>query len=490
MSVVDEAEPRGDGGGHLDKGALGLLDSIVMGVAGVAPAYSIALVTPLIVLTVGLASPAALLWCGIPMFGISVAYYYLNKMGGDAGAAYAWVGKILHPYLGFICGWSLVISATIFMVEGSLPAGQATIQLFSAHAAGEAGWYTAAGVIWFLVMAYFVARGVRVTANAQWIMSTIEIGLLLVFLVWAFIHTPKVEHFSFSWLWFTHFGSGGKFADGALIAAFYYWGWDVSSNLSEETENSEENSGRGGMIGVIIVFLLFELFTIVMNMVLSEKAVAHSSNPLTLLGQVLGHSVGAKLMIIALMLSTIATLETTLIQSTRSLFSMGRERTIPSAFGRLHPSWETPVFATGVIVVISIVLFVASNFAGGISKVLTDGETAIDIEIMIYYALAGFAAFVAFRKLAIRSLKNAIVMGVFPLVGGAFMLYVFIAAISTGNVSGVALYLGLGGIVIGIVPLAYYARKGSDYYKQKPTLGRVVPTMDSGREPALETVAD
>ena len=53
------------------------------------------------------------------------------------------------------------------------------------------------------------------------------------------------------------------FVAGGLIAAFYYWGWDVSSNLGEETEDSEKNSGIGGIIGVLIVFVLFELFTIV-----------------------------------------------------------------------------------------------------------------------------------------------------------------------------------------------------------------------------------
>ena len=40
----------------------------------------------------------------------------------------------------------------------------------------HAGWVTLVGAIWFLVMAYFVARGVRITANAQWIMSSIEVA--------------------------------------------------------------------------------------------------------------------------------------------------------------------------------------------------------------------------------------------------------------------------------------------------------------------------
>ena len=33
---------------------------------------------------------------GIPMAGIAVAYSHLNKLGTDAGAAYAWVGRVLQ----------------------------------------------------------------------------------------------------------------------------------------------------------------------------------------------------------------------------------------------------------------------------------------------------------------------------------------------------------------------------------------------------------
>ncbi len=485
MAVVDEPSGSGEGpvgtdasgGQELDHGALHFFDSIVMAVAGTAPAYSISVSIPVLVGSVGLAGPAALLWCGLPMLGVAIAYWQLNKMGASAGAAYEWVGRIMHPYLGFIAGWCLVVSAIVFMVEGSLPAGQATISLFSQSAAGEAGWYTLAGVAWFLVMSYFVARGARITANAQWIMSSIELLLLVVFGVWAYFHHPHIENFSLSWLTFSHFGSAGTFATGALTAAFFYWGWDVSSNLSEETTNSESASGASGIISVIVCFLLFELFTIALNMNVSHAKLAGSTESLQILGRLLGNNVGAKLMIIALMLSTIATLETTLIQVTRSLFAMARADTLPAPLARIKPEWNTPVFATVVVVAIAMVLFVISNFAGGIYQILADGEYAIDLQITMYYALAGFAAVIGFHRYAFKSPKNVFLMFLFPLLGAGFMLYIFIEALVTGfggySDSTVAMLLGLGGIVIAIVPIWWYHRKGSTYLHQKPTWGRV-----------------
>ena len=474
VSDVGPAKRQRDAHEHsLERNALGFWDAIVMAVAGSAPAYSIAATTAAIVAAVGFAAPASLLWCGIPMMGIAVAYHHLNKLGASAGAAYEWVGRVLHPILGFFTGWGLVVSATIFMVAGSIPAGQVTLSLFSASAASHAGWVTFVGALWFLVMAYFVARGVRITANAQWVMSSVEVLLLAVFGVLGIFHHHKIS-FSPSWLGFSHFGSFNVFVAGALLAAFYYWGWDVSSNLGEETEDSHKNSGIGGIIGVLIVFVLFELFTICINMVMSQPAIqSSSSNVLEAYGRVIGGGFGAKMMIVAVALSTIATLETTLIQVTRSLFAMSREKTLPKAFGVLHPTWNTPVFATAVVAIVSIVFFALSQFLGSIGTVLSDAISSIGLQISIYYALAGFAAVVAFRRLLLKSVSNFLLMGVFPFFGAAFMTFIFIKSIP--GLSTVVLAIGLGGMALGFIPIVYYYLKGAEYLHQRPTLGSVLP---------------
>src|SRR3954449_5230019 len=136
----------------LRQGALGGFDSVVMAVAGSAPAYSIAATTAVLVGAVGLASPAALLYCAIPMLGIALAYSYLSRIDVNAGASYSWVGRTLHPFLGFISGWALVMSATIFMVAGSLPAGSMTLALLDDSLADNTALSTVVGAAWFIIM--------------------------------------------------------------------------------------------------------------------------------------------------------------------------------------------------------------------------------------------------------------------------------------------------------------------------------------------------
>ncbi|HEV7812468.1 MAG TPA: APC family permease [Leifsonia sp.] len=445
--------------------------SIVMAVAGSAPAYSIAATTATLVAAAGLASPAALLWCGLPMLGIAWAFMYLGRADVNAGAAYSWVGRALHPILGFFSGWALVVSATIFMVAGALPAGVMTVALFSPENSDNVLLVTAIGAVWFLVMAACVLLGVTITARAQWIMSVIEVAILFVFAIWAIIRAATSEHagpsFSWDWLSFAHFTGPGAFVAAALIAAFYYWGWDVSSNLNEETKDGHKSAGLGGIIGVIIVFVLFEVFTIATLVMLPAKTIeANSGNVLGVLGEVIWPGVGGKILIVAVMLSTIATLETTLIQVTRTLFAMGRDHTIPAAFGHSHKKWRTPAFATLVVVGVSLVLFIGSNFLGSVGEILGNAISSIGLQIAFYYALAGIAVVVAYRRVIFKSLKNFVFIGLWPGLGAGFMVWIFF--VSLPSLEPVVIGIGIGALALGIVPLVLFWKKGAAYFKRRP----------------------
>lgn len=451
-------------GRGLQAGALGTFDTVVMAVAGSAPAYSIAATTAVLVGAVGLASPAALLYCAIPMLGIALAFSYLSRIDVNAGASYSWVGRTLHPFLGFLSGWALVVSATIFMVAGSLPAGSMTLALFDENLAADTALSTLVGAAWFVLMLLVVLGGARLTVRAQLLMSGVELVILALFAVLAFFHTDNARAFDWSWFGFDQFDGVSGFASGALIAAFYYWGWDVTSNLSEETRNSRRTTGLAGLIGVGIVFLLFEVFTIAVNVVLSSTQIQENeANVLAVLGEEIWPGWGGKLLIVAVMLSTIATLETTLIQVTRSLFAMGRDRTMPSALGKVHREWNTPWVAIAVVGGVALVLFIASNALGTVGDILSDAISAIGLQIAVYYGLAGLAAVVAYRKMLLESVANFVFGGLWPLLGALFMFWIFIE--SLGGLSAAAVTIGVGGLAVGLIPMLWYWRQGSDYYR-------------------------
>ncbi|MEU3841389.1 APC family permease [Streptomyces sp. NPDC028635] len=452
------------GGRGLQAGALGMLDTVVMAVAGSAPAYSLAATTAVLVAAVGPAGPAALLYCAIPMLGIALAFSRLGRLDANAGAGYSWVGRTLHPFLGFLSGWALVVSATLFMVAGSLPAGSLTLALFDPGLADDTAPATLVGAGWFLLMLGVVLGGARLTARAQLLMSGVELAILALFAVLALGRFGHVPTFDWSCFGLGHFDGVSGFASGALVAAFSYWGWDVTSNLSEETRNSRRTAGPAGLIGLGVVFVLFEVFTVLANTLLTpEQIAAHGADVPAALGEVIWPGWGGKLLTVAVMLSTVATLETTLIQVTRSLFAMGRDRTMPAALGLVHRRWNTPWVAITVVGAVALALFVASTALGTVGEILADAIRAIGLQISVYYGLAGVAVVVAYRRTLLSSPGAFLLNGLWPLLGAVFMFWVF--AESLAELSGAAVAIGLGGLAAGLVPMLRYWRRGSEYYR-------------------------
>ncbi|MFI6683104.1 APC family permease [Streptomyces sp. NPDC050485] len=454
-------------GRGLQPNALSPFDTVVMAVAGSAPAYSLAATSAVLVSAVGLAGPAALLYCAIPMLGIVLAFGRLGRIDVNAGAAYSWVGRTLHPFLGFLSGWALVAAATIFMVAGSLPAGQLTLGLFDPALAQNTALATATGAGWFLLMLGVVLGGARLSARAQLLVSGAELVILAGFGAGALIRIGDgggVVAFDWGWLGFGHFDSVSDFAAGTLIAAFYYWGWDVTSNLSEETRDSRRTAGLAALIGVGLVFALFAAFTVAVNVLLTSGEIrAHQSNVLAVLGERIWPGAGGRLMVLAVVLSTIATLETTLIQVTRSLFAMGRDRTMPGALGTVHRRWNTPWVAITVVGAVALVLFVAANALGSVADIMADALAAIGLQTTLYYGLAGLAAVVAYRRTLTESISSFLLGGAWPLLGSVFMFCVFGASLT--RLSDAAVAIGLGSLLVGVVPMLWYWRQGSAYYR-------------------------
>ncbi len=454
----------------LRSGVLGLFDSTIMGIAGSAPGYSIAATTTALFGAVMYGGPAALLYCGFFMFGIVFAFKYLSQTDSHAGASYSWVRRALHPILGYLAGWAVVVAGLIFMVIATFPAGSSVLSLFSSSAASNKNWIVILGSLFFLLMVGAVAAGVTVTVTVQIVMSCIEVFLLLLFAVIAIFHTHHVVQFSWHWFSPSIFQQAGRsgfkvFVSGALLAAFYFWGWDVTANLNEETKNAKKTSGMGGIIGTICVFGLFEVFTVASNLVLTPAQLQDSNNAadiLAVLGQTVWHGTGGKLIVVAVLLSTVATLETTLIQVTRTLFAMGRDNTLPHKLGSVHPVRKSPLVATLTVAVISLGLFVGSLYVGSIQTILTAGYNAIGLQICLYYSLAGLSVVVLYRRQLFKSVGNFIFMGAWPLLGAIFMAFIFVKVIP--GLDNTTLWVGLGSLALGLIPMAYYWQKGSSYF--------------------------
>src|SRR5581483_9248391 len=239
MSTITTLTPASSREKGLKQGAVGLVGSVVVGIASTAPAYSLAATLGLVVAGgAGLKAPAIMLLAFIPMYFIAVAYKELNEAEPDCGTTFTWSTRAFGPIIGFMGGWGIVVSDIIVMANLAQIAGAYSFTL-----ANEVGihntldqstlWTTIAGVIWIAAMTWICFRGIEVSARLQYALLGIEILTLAIFAVVALVKvyahhaTAGSIHPALSWLWPGGLGMSA-IASTVLLAVFIYWGWDTA----------------------------------------------------------------------------------------------------------------------------------------------------------------------------------------------------------------------------------------------------------------------
>lgn len=464
--------PRGKKGGmerSLRRGALGLLDTAIMAVAGSAPAYSITASTAALAAAVGTAGPAAVWIAFLPMTGITIAFSQLNLWRSDAGAAYAWVGRAIHPALGFIAGWALLSLSTIFMVAAALPTGEATLDLIAPGQLHDVVWATVIGTAWFLAVLALVTCGITATAKVQIVLALLEIGALILVGGLAIWNSRLAPAAAFSWDWFfpSAFGTFDSFTAGMLVTVFYFFGWDVSSNLAEETANAKTAAGLGGIVGVLVIVALFLMAQVAVQMALTPGQIqANAANLLPALGHVALGSPWSAIAVVAVMVSAVATLQTQLLQCTRVLFSMARDGVIGEPMGWLHPRFQTPWLAGFAVASVSLLLLAASATVPSVNQLMSDLINAIGVQVSFYYALAGLACVWYYRKVLFSGWRVLVFAGIVPLCSALFVASVGLYELPQLGFR--VSVMSIGTILIGIVPLYYYRRRYNSRFYTGP----------------------
>jgi len=453
----------------------------VVAVSSVAPAYTLAATMAVLFLTVGIgyAGPAIIWISFIAVLFIAISYFHLNRRDPDCGASYAWLSKLISPYAGWFNGWVQVATSVLFCVSAPIVAGQYTLQLFnewgwiSAATAASVGTAAVAAAFWLALITFICIWGIRWTTNFQWALLIIEYVAVIGFSLWGIIKVA-VKHpagsTSFHWSWLNPGSIGGITAltAGVVLGAFFFWGWDTAANLNEESKNSTKTPGRAGVIAMFLLLLVFAMNIIAAQMLLPEKAwSAHQSTILLYFAQqAAGHWAGY-VMLIAVLSSTVATTQTTLLPAARITLSMSRDRVWPSVFGSIQGKLKTPMVGTLILAFLALLGIVMVSNVSSVTTVFAHLISSIGVLIAFYYGVTGLTCAWAYRKVAFQSARFFLTGILLPLLGGAALLYVGYQVIKQSGWSGagadiITLLLG-----IPLVIIARLTTRG-DFFKQKP----------------------
>ncbi|MFJ4280200.1 APC family permease [Streptomyces massasporeus] len=410
--------------------SLGVVDGVAIAASSTAATTSIAIGMGTIATVVGLQAPALLLLAFLPVLGIALAYARLNRSEPNCGNGYTWVGRSLGPWPGFLTGWVTLVGSVIFCAYTSAIMG--SVVLAFANKAGlhslagvaldptSTGVCTAVGLVILLALTVLAVTGVRGATRFQFALLVFEYAVLLGFCGWALITGDHAVSLS----WFNPFeiSSGTHFAQGMVLAVFFFWGWDAAFSVNEETKDPGD-SARGGLIALFAMLGLFLFASVAFQREMSlAELVRNGPQALPYLGEKLAAEPWATLPLIALMFSAVASVQATLIPTARGLLAMGRDRTMGPLWTRVHPRWGTPAAGTAVVMSVAAVIAVLAFAIPKLSDMLLAAVNAIGLIVALYYGLTALACAVRFRAALHEGAREALPAVVVPAVSGLVLL--------------------------------------------------------------------
>ena len=492
----------------LKGGALGLVSSIVVGMASTAPAYSLAASLGLVVasggaLLAGVKAPAILLLAFIPMYMIAVAYQELNKAEPDCGTTFTWATRAFGPLVGWMGGWGIIAADVIVMANLAQIAGSYSFTFVGglgwssvAELADSTLWSTVAGVIWIVIMTYICYRGIEISARIQYALLGIELVVLAAFAAVALfkVYTNSAMEYSLKptldWFWPAGLDFATVIAPTVLVAIFIYWGWDTAVACNEESDDPGTTPGRAA---VISTFLLLATYALVAVAAVAFAGVGtegiglgseeNSADVFAAIGpELFGDSLLGKVSLLLLAASILtsasASTQTTILPTARTTLSMGVYKALPNSFAKIHRTYLTPTTSTIAMGAVSIAFYVLFTLIS--PNLLTALIGAVGLMIAFYYGLTGFACVWFYRKTLTSSARDFVMRGVVPLAGGLILAAVFIYGLiqyakpdwlvddNGNNVTifgyGAVAVVGIGALLLGVVMMVAWRIAAPPYF--------------------------
>ena len=448
---------------------VGLGDAIILGLSSSGPSQTLAVSLAALVTVSGYGGIVPLLICFVPMLGIAIAYQRLNRWDQSAGATYAWVAKVINPYLGFLSGWMILLYYTLGTTTLTIPAGIYTLQLLAPALVDNHWAIFGVGALWNLLITALAILGLRIVARFEWTIVVFEYVVLLIvaaIAVAALLHGATAV--PFSWDWFSWHGMGGMkgMMGGILISYFMYSGWDAAIYVNEETTDRANSPGKAAIASVVMLALVYSITIFAFQSVLApDELQAHAGNALSAVGVRLLRAPWDSVMALVVLTGTLASLQAAVVSAARVGFAMSRDRVMPGFFRKVRASGSNPWAATLTMSGINLVLLALALGTASIAAALTNAASSLGLISIVFYGLTAAAALWQQRSTLTSSAGDFLLGGVLPFIGMAFSIWVLIESLLTGAVTPTVLFYGLGSIACGGAMAVYLHRiKGVRFF--------------------------
>ena len=414
--------------------SVGLRGDWIASITNVAPTAATTLTMAALIGAAGLASPLSLLIAGAAMFCCAVAYHRLNNWQASADAPVHWVARGLSPIIGFAVGILILMTALTSNIGNITLIGSTVLSLI-APARPRTSRYLGRGHDH--LPAGDGDRGDRGQGDHP-VPGLGRAGRVpdhRVLAVWGLVHeltshAAGVTAPSWSWFSTSHApgGSTGLIA-GVVIATFLLGGWDAPIYLGDEQQHKRD-PGRSVLISITFCTLwVIFLFICLQGLAPSSAITANGSNVLPFLAGRLGPKGFSDLVALAVIASFATTIQSQIVDGSRIMFGMGRDKLLPRALGRVQPRWRTPVaglVVMSVIPIIALALYLASS---SLTKTIVYIDSTGGLLFAGYYMVISLYSIFYYRSVLLRDAREFLLGLLLPLIGAATLVYVIVKSL-------------------------------------------------------------
>jgi putrescine importer len=295
----------------------------------------------------------------VAMVLTAISYGRMAALYPSAGSAYAYVSRGIHPYLGFVAGWAMLLDYMLIPLFCTLY-GTLALQRALPILPFPIGSIFFAGGITLLNL-----RGIRSTARANQVLLVFMGIVLFSFIVLA-IKYIAARYGILGLFSIQPFYRPGTFhlraiASATSFAALTYLGFDAVTTMAEDVKDPRKNV----LLAAVSVCLFTGVFggLLVYLGHLAWPDYTTFTNVNTAFIDVTGRVGGVALLKATAVLLVVANVGaglTSQVGAARLLYGMGRENVIPARyFARLHPTRNTPDIN---IILLGVLGFVGAQF--------------------------------------------------------------------------------------------------------------------------------
>jgi amino acid transporter len=375
------------------------------------------------------------------------SYAQMSRAFPIAGSVYSYVGRGLHPHIGFLAGWTILLDYVLVPTLLYVFAAESMEGIFPD--VPKSLW-----IVLFLVVNTGINYiGISFTAIVNRLFLAAELVFVAIFVVMAIaavVAGTNGAEFTTKPLFNSAEFSPSLAAAALSIAVLSFLGFDGIATLSEEAKGGRRAAGVAMVSGLILVATFFVTQTWLASMLVPDQTSFPEDEAnnafFTLVSSISNHGWEIAFLTMNALAVGIANAVAAQSATSRLLFSMSRDGRLPAFLSHVNPRTRVPERA--ILLVGAITLVAGLFFVGQIDRI----SSLVNFGALLSFMLLHLSV-IAYYGVRQRS-GNVLLHWIAPIIGFVVIGYVLWNADPTAKIGGVVW------LVIGVGVLAFYTSRG------------------------------